>query len=223
MIRAALIVSVVMCCHASGKQIVPSAMQVVEAEDDTFQMLYQKIVDIDAKMASMETKDMELERQISEVALKHASGKDVIENNLSSNLAYTRSQLGHTSRMAFFATLRADSSGYLGKNQVIIFDNLVTNYGGAYSTVHGYFFAPISGMYVFFLTVGEKYGTGTYYITVNGVTRGRLHVGAAGYQASQTLIIYLGKGSHVAVKNGVYQYDRLKGDYHTTFSGFLMY
>ena len=121
-----------------------------------------------------------------------------------------------------FVTVANDSSGYLGTNQVIIFDKIVTNRCRAYNKVHGYFFAPVSGTYIFYVTVGDKSGSGTYHICVNGNVRGRLQVGSSNYQASQTLIIYLSKGNHVSVKNGHFKYDKLKGDYHTTFAGFLM-
>lgn len=280
MIRVVLFVSVVMCYHASGEKTVSSAMQAVESEDDNFQMLYQKIVDMDAKMTAMETaflqKDMELENQISELELNSASEEDsapeedsvseedsasevsekdsaseedVIENNVSSSLEHRRrckhhchckhhcrhhchckhhchchchcKHHGRHHMVAFYATLRADSTGYLVRNKIIRFDNVVTNYGGGYRP--GYFFAPISGTYVFSVSVGEMYGKGTYYITANNVIRGRLQVGAAGYQASQTVVIYLRKGNHVSVKNGYCRYDKLKGNYQTSFSGFLLH
>ena len=59
--------------------------------------------------------------------------------------------------MAFTAHLTSTITN-LGSHQQIVFDNVITNIGGAYSNRHGHFTAPVTGVYAFFLTVTNTPG-----------------------------------------------------------------
>ncbi|XP_053380337.1 heavy metal-binding protein HIP-like [Mercenaria mercenaria] len=58
--------------------------------------------------------------------------------------------------VAFFATL-SQHLNHAGAHQSITFDNVVTNIGNAYNSHFGSFTAPVSGTYVFSVTLFSMY------------------------------------------------------------------
>ena len=58
-------------------------------------------------------------------------------------------------KVAFFVGL-AKNKGPIEKNMDIVFDKIVTNYGGGYDNVTGRFTAPFSGIYSFTVVVAAQ-------------------------------------------------------------------
>ncbi|KAK3582878.1 hypothetical protein CHS0354_012490 [Potamilus streckersoni] len=52
-----------------------------------------------------------------------------------------------------FTALLTSTITTMGDHQQIVFDNVLTNEGNGYSSRHGFFSAPVSGVYAFYLTV----------------------------------------------------------------------
>ena len=113
-----------------------------------------------------------------------------------------------------------------------MFYNVETNLGNAYSRSTGVFTAPVSGAYVFSLTV-MLYGTsphnarGEFYITKNGETKVTVLADTNDLSntmdmASGTAVLVLNKGDDVHVKcfdSNSYIY----GGGYSYFSGFLLH
>jgi len=113
-----------------------------------------------------------------------------------------------------------------------VFDRVETNLGNAYSGTTGVFTVPVSGAYVFSLTV-MLYGTssrtsqGEFYITQNGGVK--VMVVADTYDtsgkydmASGTAVLVLHKGDDVQVKVLSSNYN-IYGSNYSYFSGFLLH
>ena len=58
-------------------------------------------------------------------------------------------------KVAFFVGL-AKNKGPIEKNMDLVFDKIVTNYGGGYDNVTGRFTAPFSGIYSFTVVVAAQ-------------------------------------------------------------------
>ena len=125
--------------------------------------------------------------------------------------------------------MSADISG-LGPGQGIIFDKVITNVGGGYHKTHGYFIAPIDGVYAF--TVMATAYSGHYEhieFVKDGVGVVFVFLGApSGYYISSSGIITLSlsKGNEVrirTIKSSGHGSGRLHGrSLHTSFSGWLL-
>ncbi|XP_053372917.1 C1q-related factor-like [Mercenaria mercenaria] len=129
--------------------------------------------------------------------------------------------------VAFYATHSHHDVQHLGQNQIIVFDQAVTNIGNAYNSHHGGFVAPVAGTYVFHVTMMGRNAhavTGNHfnaYIDVDGRTYSQLWV-VPYEQSSQMFIIELSAGKTVTVKNHILD-DGFVGQHMSTFSGFLLY
>ncbi|XP_060567975.1 complement C1q tumor necrosis factor-related protein 3-like [Ruditapes philippinarum] len=124
------------------------------------------------------------------------------------------------SKVAFFATVTTQLE-HLGKDQDIIFDHAVTNVGNGYLPHHGTFVAPVSGTYVFSVTLlhGEEETTYGHFV-VNGSIVAKLYLYSQ--QTSQLIIVNLRKGDDVSVQNADLDRTFICSQY-CTFSGFLLY
>ena len=58
----------------------------------------------------------------------------------------------NTTPVAFTAGLSKTLTN-VGSDQHIVFDNVITNVGNAYLSSHGYFIAPVRGVYIFFVSL----------------------------------------------------------------------
>ncbi|KAL4221767.1 hypothetical protein ACF0H5_020021 [Mactra antiquata] len=122
-------------------------------------------------------------------------------------------------QVAFFASL-TNSVTNLGANQDIPFDHVIINLGNGYNNHHGTFIAPVSGVYVFGVTL-HRYGERTWaHFVVNGNVIAKFDTNAQ--ETSQMVIIRLQQGDDVSVQN-TSPGKALAGDRYSTFCGFLLY
>ena len=127
--------------------------------------------------------------------------------------------------VAFLATLSVHAKN-LGVNQIIAFDNVITNVGNAYNSHAGVFIAPVSGIYVFSTSIlSIKNNQSHYYFMKNGnlVTGMFYHGdGLLAYDTTgSTITLQLSKGDDVAVVNGDLDND-INGDHFCSITGSLL-
>ena len=113
----------------------------------------------------------------------------------------------------------------VGQDEIIKFNDVVTDYGEPYDNSSGLFIAPVAGLYVFSTTIMVEQNFDTHvgiYINNHLTTNIKLHGAEHEYDTmSQTVIYYLRVRDTVSIRH----YDGTKsihGDY-TTFMGFLLY
>jgi len=128
--------------------------------------------------------------------------------------------------VAFFATLSTDLQ-HAGANQPIVFDRVVTNIGSAYNLHVGVFSAPVSGIYVFSVSLLNYAGhtTGYQFRKNNDVISNIfLHAPDTSHfeSTSQSVVIQLTKGDDVTLRN-MSPNESLRGDNYCTFAGFLVW
>ena len=107
----------------------------------------------------------------------------------------------------------------------IVFEDVITNIGDAYSSESGMFVAPLNGTYVVTVTVAAELtstNTTTFYMFINaaGKNVARL-VGHNRQQSTQTVIVELNAGEAVFLMNSQVEYTVL-GSLYTSMSGFLL-
>ena len=116
------------------------------------------------------------------------------------------------------------------QNSTIVFDQAITNKGGAYNTGSGEFTASVAGAYVFSWTVlnNDKRFTNAAlfhnekYIAVAQADTRIFSMGASGSNTA-VLDLKIGDTVHVAVWKGGVAYDhQVAGKGHSTFSGWLI-
>ncbi|XP_053395418.1 complement C1q tumor necrosis factor-related protein 3-like [Mercenaria mercenaria] len=126
--------------------------------------------------------------------------------------------------VAFFSTLGPHLQ-HLGANQIIAFNRVITNIGNAYNSHAGDFRAPVSGTYVFSVTLMAYDSHDTHYNLVqNGTTVANIYVRgteAPFSSSSMTAVLQLKQGEDVAIRN-VDTDEYLHGGYYSTFCGFLL-
>lgn len=129
--------------------------------------------------------------------------------------------------VAFYATHSQHDVQHLGQNQIIVFDQAITNVGNAYNPITGGFVAPADGTYIFHVTMmGKDVHTSTSnhfsaHIDVDGTVYSQLWVEPY-QQSSQMFVSELKAGQTVSVKNHVLD-DGYIGQHMSSFSGFLLY
>jgi len=128
--------------------------------------------------------------------------------------------------VAFLATLSMDLQ-HAGANQPVVFDRVVTNVGNAYNPHVGVFTAPVSGIYVFSVSLLNYPGhTTNYHLNKNNdvISAIYLHAPDAGHHeaTSQTVVLQLTKGDDVTLRN-MSPDESLRGYNYCTFAGFLVW
>ncbi|XP_045176509.1 heavy metal-binding protein HIP-like [Mercenaria mercenaria] len=128
-------------------------------------------------------------------------------------------------QVAFFATLSTDIQ-HAGVHQTYVFDHVITNLGSAYNNHNGNFVAPVSGTYVFSVTLLSVYHVNAHaQFLKNGQLVTRLYLSGveSGHDtASQTFVLQLHKGDDVCVHNLDLDAS-LGGSHYSSFAGFLLY
>jgi len=128
--------------------------------------------------------------------------------------------------VAFLALLSSDLH-HEGNNQPIVFDRVVTNVGNAYNPHVGSFTAPVSGIYVFSVSLLSMPGHITYCQWVKNnefISKIFIHAPGAGLNesTSQTVVVQLTKGDDVTLRN-MHVDGSLRGDSYSTVAGFLLW
>lgn len=112
----------------------------------------------------------------------------------------------------------------IASNEVVIFDNVVTQVGGGYDPFIGRFKAPVAGYYHFIVTIMSYLG---HFIEIELVRDGSLLCRARAsqtYNAMGTCAsnVLLGVGSDVWVRHRTSNGDYIRGQYFPSFSGHLI-
>ena len=112
----------------------------------------------------------------------------------------------------------------LQPQEIIVFDQLITNIGEAYDPSSGVFTCPLSGTYQLFVTVLSGFNTKVESgLVVNDIEVARLYSGAQNAHGSSTaaMIFLLKKGDRVSVRVLYQPTSHVHGIY-STFSGYLL-
>lgn len=130
--------------------------------------------------------------------------------------------------VAFHATIQGGLSSHNHINQKIVFDATKLNIGGSYNNQTGVFVAPVSGLYLFSISVTtyvDKSSEIHAVIKKNGIEVGAAYAnGMAGYQeqgsVSVPLVLNTGDQVHVSVER--HEDINLWGDKLSGFMGMLI-
>ncbi|XP_061184816.1 complement C1q tumor necrosis factor-related protein 3-like [Saccostrea echinata] len=145
---------------------------------------------------------------------------------------FGHSQNRTTHHISFMASLSRNLN--LVRGTLLIFDSVITNKGGAYSSSTGIFTAPVTGSYFFVVTLGlptPSSSEGGDYIRIlflkNGKRSGYLFIGTEGLwtRRSENSLMELSKGDKVKlsiITTGTGFSYIAGGNYHSHFSGFLI-
>ena len=113
----------------------------------------------------------------------------------------------------------------LGDKQTVIFDNVFTNIGNAYSATNGMFTAPVSGSYAFFLSQMAPNHHGAVWLAIvkNGVVLDLAFAQGNNDsfdQGSSEVTTHLAAGDQVWVRQQAG--DAIRTDSWTIFTGYLL-
>jgi len=129
--------------------------------------------------------------------------------------------------VAFFATQTMDLYS-VNLGQPLVFERVITNVGNAYNPHVGVFTAPVSGIYVFSVSLyasgfAKQYILKKNYEAISGID---IHytddTGMATSKMSLTVVLQLAKGDEVTVSNNM-QHQLFHSDFFNTFGGFLVW
>jgi len=130
------------------------------------------------------------------------------------------------SEVAFHVNLKY--STFVEYLHPVRFDDVITNKGGAYDVKSGIFTAPVSGMYLFTMTVVCGNNSAMHVGIMKGYTKlfsslcnGRSN---AQHQNGGSTIVHLNKDDrvNVALTFPVRGYEEMYGHHMTSFSGYLL-
>ncbi|KAL3854176.1 hypothetical protein ACJMK2_013454 [Sinanodonta woodiana] len=136
--------------------------------------------------------------------------------------------VSRTQAVAFTALL-TNTITTMGDHQQIVFDNVLTNVGNGYSSRHGYFSAPVSGVYAFYLTVTNVPGVSASLVLMkNGLSLAPVLAHGTDQNGWQTstiaTMVKLNAGDDVWVQNEGHfsNVEELDGYGYSSFSGHLV-
>ncbi|XP_045169099.2 caprin-2-like [Mercenaria mercenaria] len=182
------------------------------------EQLLEKMVRMEFSLENMKNEMNEAKNTVIKTVAQFNSLKVVLENSAEQNLKNSKDSI----RPAFTAGLSAHLTK-LGKNQPIIFDNIVTNIGQAYSETTGMFTAPKNGVYYFSATVmsfsGQQLRTE---IVKNGQSMVKTYSNDKAHeQGTNGVVLHLNTSDEVWVRHYMGTVGENVYGYHwSTFSGF---
>jgi len=129
-------------------------------------------------------------------------------------------------RFAFSATMSRDIENS-ENNTTIVFDNVITNIGTAYSPYNGIFTCKTAGIYVFVWTTTNKDRTGmNTELVLNGQWKGITLSDSGNHDdysvASNTVVLDLEVGDQVWIRAGTWHTGHLGRESRSTFNGFML-
>lgn len=134
----------------------------------------------------------------------------------------------YTKLVAFFVYLTRDYSVF-NAYRPIVFDNIVTNVGGAYHKSSGTFYAPKTGLYVFTWTI--RVNEGSYYTTELVVQNQVVHSVYFSPQhhvdgsVSGTVVVFMNALDDACIRTGPrYHHGLIKSDVdgRSSFGGWII-
>lgn len=128
------------------------------------------------------------------------------------------------STVAFTARFSADIEAgiVIGLNQILQFDDVVTNVGNGYDPYTGIFTAPVPGNYAIFLTImGTGARDGTLKIEKGGAPLNYVHTMPSLNQGSTLVTSHFRAGEKVFIRQN--SQVAIRGSWYTVFSGFLIH
>jgi len=129
-------------------------------------------------------------------------------------------------RHVFSATMSRDIAN-VQNHATIVFDNIITNIGAAYSPSNGVFTCKMAGIYVFVWTTTNKNRTWmNTELVLNGQRKGIAFSDSGDHDdhsvASNTVVLDLDVGDQVWIRAGTWHNGHLGGESCTSFSGFML-
>ncbi|KAK7476965.1 hypothetical protein BaRGS_00031824 [Batillaria attramentaria] len=122
--------------------------------------------------------------------------------------------------VAFTVKFKNGHISGLGKGQTLTFNNVMYNAGGGYDPVTGFFTAPSSGTYAFFLKVMRMDGGGTVQLSIyKGASRLGTSYSCCSVNAvtTEAITVHLDQGEAVRVQIDVGS--ELEGSSYSAFTG----
>ena len=127
-----------------------------------------------------------------------------------------------TEKVAFAAVLNNDNR-HIGLGQIIPFDNVVTNIGNAFHPHSNVFIAPVTGVYVFFVSIMNVKTHFEADIVRNGARVARAFADGLNLaQGATATVVHLNVNDEVSVKLAWPQNTLIHGNGFSSFSGFLL-
>ncbi|KAH3747685.1 heavy metal-binding protein HIP-like [Dreissena polymorpha] len=139
----------------------------------------------------------------------------------------------HSPKAIVFTAQLAKDTGILGPNQYVVFDHVVTNNGGGYDVQTGTFVAPVTGTYIFYVSITNFNQTdasvqlvknGHHLLTITSSASVTFHNAVNPETNTHVVTVGLHAGDHVGVQNaGKFDSnERLLASPLTSFSGQLI-
>ncbi|XP_062300614.1 complement C1q-like protein 2 isoform X16 [Scomber scombrus] len=198
-----------------------------------FDALKEKLENLETKLRDTEIRQINSDSQIAE--LKNQEKLQAIETRLQDSetrLNNSENQimdLRKKERTKVMFSAAAGGRGAIGPfktDTTLIYRAVITNIGGAYSPSTGIFTAPVAGVYYFtlFHHTGKPYGTVLYLYKNNQqviMTQNHKAVHETAHNGGNAVFLQLQPGDQVYVRMTANSFI-WGGNYHTTFSGFLV-
>ncbi|XP_062589600.1 uncharacterized protein LOC134251230 [Saccostrea cucullata] len=214
--------------------------------------LQRKVVNIAKELKALETRDQMLEEENLKLKEELKMMNESLKNNRSQIMEemldefdtrlkmveekminFSTQHTPDTRRKVYFSAGISKEKGYSAKvngNNVILFQKVISNEGGAYNPSTGVFSAPVSGVYVFSCFILKDKTTNFVYLEVNGLKKFSIvsHSPSGsrdGLESAGNLaVLNLQQGDRVIMTSTVESNLRSASEApSTTFSGFLLY
>ncbi|CAC5414758.1 unnamed protein product [Mytilus coruscus] len=185
--------------------------------------LKEESVKLDNKCFRLEEKCVRLVEE-KYISLERSNKKLVQEvNQIRESIASQSAVEGATkatSQVGFFAVLTKNV--VLGPKQAIQYNKIITNIGNGYDESHGYFKAPVSGLYIISASITSPVNQLCRIEIVRNGTQLAAMVGRLRDMGSQTVVVSLNENDQVWVRNfepdGMTTVDSVSDRYFSTFS-----